>query len=165
MIDQMKKLSQTPSAVNYPLTLLYDGTCPVCRMEMNEMARRNGDGKLILVDMSAPGFDLAHYTRVQHTTWEAINAQIHGVRPDGTFVVGVETLRLAYEAVGLGRIWQPTRWPVLNTLADWGYLLFARHRQRISRLLAPLILRIEARRATERMAACKAGVCELKRSL
>ena len=43
----------------YPLTLLYDRACPVCRVEMEQLARRDVLGRLVLVDISDPGFDLA----------------------------------------------------------------------------------------------------------
>ncbi len=150
------------SSSTYPLTLLYDGACPVCRLEMTEMMRRNTCGLLRFADMSAPGFDLSAFTHTQAAAWAEINAELHGLKPDGSFVIGVETVRLAYEAVGLGAIWRPTRWPVLNGLAQLAYRLFARHRQRISRLLGPAILRIEAHRAARRMQACHEGVCELQ---
>jgi predicted DCC family thiol-disulfide oxidoreductase YuxK len=157
------------TATHYPLTLLYDGSCPVCRLEMTEMMRRNHAGLLKFADMSAPDFDLAAYTQVQHTTWEAINAELHGMRPDGSFVLGVDAVRLAYEAVYAGMVWKPTRWPVLGQLlwplAHLAYRLFAKHRIRISSALAPLIVRIEARRAHRRMQACQngQGVCDLPR--
>ena len=33
-------------AALYPLTLLYDGACPVCSLEMEHLRARNANGKL-----------------------------------------------------------------------------------------------------------------------
>jgi predicted DCC family thiol-disulfide oxidoreductase YuxK len=83
---------------NYPLALLYDANCPVCALEMDHLRARNADALLRFVDIGAPGFDPA----VHGTTIEALNAEIHGVRPDGSVIRGVHVLRLAYEAAGIG---------------------------------------------------------------
>jgi predicted DCC family thiol-disulfide oxidoreductase YuxK len=79
---------------------------------------------------------------------------------------GVEVLRLAYAAVGLGWVLRPTSWAPLRPLADIGYRLFARHRRRISRAAAPLIDAIRAARAREvdkRMRECSGGACDMRR--
>lgn len=141
-----------------PLTLLYDGSCPVCSLEMDHLRMRSRDGKLRFVDIAAPGFDAAAF----HCTLEALHAEIHGVWPDGTHVRGVPVLRLAYEAAGLGWVMRPTTWPVLRPLADAGYRIFARHRTAISRVAGPVINAIRAQRAravAKRMAQCANGAC------
>lgn len=43
----------------YPLTLLYDASCPVCGLEIDHLKQRCGDGRLLFVDITAPGFDAA----------------------------------------------------------------------------------------------------------
>jgi predicted DCC family thiol-disulfide oxidoreductase YuxK len=145
---------------NYPLTLLYDGACPVCALEMDHLRERSQDGRLVFVDLSAPGFDAVP----EGFDLAQLNAEIHAVRPDGSVLKGVEVLRLAYEAAGLGWVLRPTAWPVLRPLFDRGYVVFARHRQRISRTLAPLISGVRAlraRRALARMRACHDGRCDI----
>ena len=84
---------------------------------------------------------------------------IAGARADR----GVEVLRLAYAAAGLGWVLQPTGWAPLRPLFDAGYRVFARHRRAISRAAAPLIDSVRAaraRRMTQRMRDCAAGACE-----
>ena len=49
----------------------------------------------------------------------------HRRRPPGR---GVETLRLAYRAVGLGWLLAPTAWPGLRGASERAYPWFARHR-------------------------------------
>jgi predicted DCC family thiol-disulfide oxidoreductase YuxK len=154
---------------NYPLTVFYDASCPVCRLEMHGMRERDlaqhPDAPLLrLVDMSAPGFDPTPYG----ATLAQMNALIHAQRPDDTLVVGVEVFRLAYGAVGLGAWFAPTRWRFLKPVFDFGYALFARHRYRISRALGPLVEWIErrrmekaAQRALAASRACAKGSCDV----
>jgi len=90
----------------YPLTLLYDANCAVCSLEMGHLRSRNHEGKLLFVDIAEPGFDPAPYG----ATLAAMNAEIHARRADGQVICGVQVLRLAYEAVGLGWVLRPTAW-------------------------------------------------------
>ncbi len=142
---------------NYPFTLLFDGACPLCRLEMDRLAERDALRRLVFTDIAAPGFDATPYG----TSAEAMQALIHGVRPDGSLVVGVETIRIAYEAVGLGALAAPTALPLIKPLVDWLYAGFARNRYGFSRLAMPLLTRIEAARTLRRSQACKRGVCEI----
>ncbi|MEO8057513.1 MAG: DUF393 domain-containing protein [Burkholderiales bacterium] len=140
----------------YPLTLLYDAGCAVCSLEMDHLRQRCHDGKLRFVDISTPGFDAAPFG----TTLAALDAEIHGVLPNGSLIRGVPVLRLAYEAVGLGWVTRPTGWAPLRPAFDAGYRVFARHRRTISALAAPLIGAVRAQRARQmvrRMNECASG--------
>jgi len=142
----------------YPLTLFYDADCPVCSLEMDHLRARNRDGRLVFVDIAAPGFDPG----ACGATLAQMDAEIHALRPDGTLIRGVEVLRLAYAAVGLGWVLQPTGWAPLRPLFDAGYRVFARHRRAISHAAAPLIDAVRAaraRRVASRMRDCGSGSC------
>jgi predicted DCC family thiol-disulfide oxidoreductase YuxK len=144
----------------WPMTVLYDGACPVCSFEMDHLREREHGGRLVFVDIAAPGFDPAPYG----LTLAALNAQIHAVLPDGTLLRGMEVLRRAYAAAGLGWVLQPSAWGPLRPLADAGYRVFARHRRTISRLAAPAIAVLRTARAARvarHMRACSAGTCEV----
>jgi predicted DCC family thiol-disulfide oxidoreductase YuxK len=157
------------NAINFPLTLLYDASCPVCRLEMHALRERDlakhPDAPLLrLVDISAPGFDAAPYG----ATLAQMNALIHAVRPDGSLVVGVEVFRLAYGAVGLGGWFVPTGWRWLKPAFDFAYAVFARNRYGISRAMTPLIEWIErkriekaAQRALAASRACADSDCKI----
>ncbi len=143
---------------DYPLTLFYDAACPVCSLEMDHLRERDFAGRLVFVDIGASGFDAAAHG----VTLQTMNAEIHAKRPDGSMLKGVEVLRLAYEAVGLGWVLRASAWPVLQPAFDVAYRGFARHRIAISRAAAPLIrsLRnLRARRALRHMRECSAGAC------
>jgi predicted DCC family thiol-disulfide oxidoreductase YuxK len=134
---------------NYPLTLLYDGACPVCNLEMDNLKARNAAGQLRFVDISVPLFDPTPYG----ATLAAMNGLIHAQRPDGSLVVGVEVFRLAYGAVGLGHLTAPTAWPALKPLVDAAYAVFARHRYGFSKAFMPVLLGLRNWRAQRRHAA------------
>jgi predicted DCC family thiol-disulfide oxidoreductase YuxK len=123
---------------DYPLTLLYDGACPICQTEMDRLAQRDSLRRLVFVDIAQPGFDAAAYG----ATLDDMQRLIHAVRADGTLVVGVEVLRLAYAAVGLGLLFAPTALPRLRPWFERAYALFARNRYRVSAV------------------ACATGLCE-----
>ena len=139
----------------YPLTLLYDGACPVCALEMDKLRARDSMRRLAFVDISLPGFDAGRYG----ATLDAMRESIHGLRADGTLVTGVETLRLAYRAVGLGLWMLPAEIAPLRPLLDRAYLAFARNRYVVSRVFMPFIELAAARRALRKASACRNGVC------
>lgn len=144
----------------YPLTLLYDGLCPVCSLEMDHLRERDTQRRLVFVDIAAPGFEAARYG----VTPEALDAALHGLCADGRMLRGMPVLRLAYAAAGLGWAMSPTGWAPLRPLFDAGYRVFARHRRVISRATAPLIEAVRtlrARRTAARMAACHDGACAI----
>jgi predicted DCC family thiol-disulfide oxidoreductase YuxK len=145
---------------NYPLTILFDGQCPACRFEAESLAARDRDHLLRFIDISAAGFD----PQVHGLGLDALNAEIHAIRPDGSIVKGVEVLKLAYEAVGGGWLFRAAEWPRIRPLYERGYALFARHRQPISRALSPLLQILsarQARQAAQRMRSCAQGHCDI----
>jgi predicted DCC family thiol-disulfide oxidoreductase YuxK len=146
-----------PSRNHYPLTLLFDGACPICRLEMDRLAQLDGLRRLAFVDIAVPGFDATNYG----AKVEDMQSLIHAVRPDGTLVVGVEVFRLAYGAVGWGLLFAPTALPGVSSIAERAYAVFARNRYKVSSLLQPLLARMAAAQAARRTAgACAGDVCE-----
>ncbi len=146
------------ASTGYPLTLLYDATCPVCSLEMDHLRARDAEHRLTFIDIAAPGFDALPWG----ATLAAMNAQLHAVRPDGSLIVGVGALRAAYGAVGLGWLLAPTGWAPLRPAFEVAYRVFARHRQTFSRVAAPLIDAVRHRRAraaVARMQACASRAC------
>jgi len=113
------------------LRLLYDGDCPICVFEMRRLRSLDRRRRLDYEDIGAPGFDPRRYG----TSREALMGRMHALAPDGELLVGMDAIRAAYTAVGLGWLLSPTRWPLLRGLADRAYLAFARHRYAISRAL------------------------------
>jgi predicted DCC family thiol-disulfide oxidoreductase YuxK len=112
-----------------PFRILIDGQCPLCRREADFLQRMDRNrGRLVLEDITAAGFDPHRYGLTQ----EDVMRRIHGVLPGGKVISGVEVLRKAYEAVGLGWLVAPSRWPLLKRAADAAYEWFARNRMRLT---------------------------------
>jgi predicted DCC family thiol-disulfide oxidoreductase YuxK len=129
-------------ATSDPLTIFCDASCPVCSLEVDLLRRRDRDGHLRWVDISAPGFDASAHG----FTHRDLDAVVHGVRSDGSVVRGLDVLHLAYGAAGLGWLVAATRRTWLKAPSDAAYRLFARNRHAISRVLAPVLRRVRRAR-------------------
>ncbi|MEZ4331658.1 MAG: DUF393 domain-containing protein [Myxococcota bacterium] len=117
------------SPERWQIRVLYDAQCPLCAREGRLLERLDaGRGRIDLEDISAPAFDAGRYGLDP----AELEAKLHGVLPDGRIVEGVEVLALAYEAVGLGWLVKPARWPGFRRLLDRAYLWFARNRLRLT---------------------------------
>lgn len=116
------------------LTILYDGGCPLCRREVTFLERRDhrrhaNQTTLAFVDIDRPDYDpQAH----QGITYREAMGRIHGVEANGTVLQDLAVFRRAYELVGLGWLYAPTRWPVVGPLAEGAYGLWARLRLAIT---------------------------------
>lgn len=98
--------------VPYPLTLFYDGVCPICAREMALMKRLDRKQRLRLCDFTACGYD----------------AGLTGRDPARLGVVIVEVFRAMWQAVGLGILARLSRFPMIDPLVMRGYAWFARNR-------------------------------------
>ena len=116
-------------APSWRFRVFFDGECPLCRREIDLVRRLDdGQGRVDLVDLAAPGFDASAFGLDQAT----IEARIHGELPDGTIVEGVDVFVHLYEALDRGWLVRPARWRGLRPLLDRAYLWFARNRLRLT---------------------------------
>ena len=126
----------------WPFKVLIDGECPLCRREGRILAWLDrGRNRLVIEDITVAGFEPTGIG----VSMQELMGQIHGILPDGTLVKGMEVFRRAYDAVGLGCLLAPTRWPILRSVSDAGYAWFARNRLRL----------------TGRSGACDSGRCQV----
>lgn len=112
------------------LEILYDGACPLCLREVRFLGRRDerrhgASPRLGFVNIDAPDYDPAAHGGV---TYRQAMGRIHALTPEGTVLTDVEVFRRAYGLIGLGWIYAPSRWPLLQPLADWIYRLWAARR-------------------------------------
>lgn len=110
------------------LTLLYDGSCPICAWEKRNLGRKDKHGKVAFIDIQSADFNPAQYG----TSMPALMARLHGIKSDGQIIQGIETIIESYRLVGWWWIYQPLRF-VPRGLANRGYDWFARRRHAISR--------------------------------
>ena len=107
------------------LTIFFDGGCPLCRREVNFMESRNQEGKLSFVDINSPysSFELEH-----GITYKKAMERIHALKSDGSIIKDIQVFQEAYDLIGLGWIYAPTKLPIINKITDFIYLLWARYR-------------------------------------
>ena len=116
-----------------PLTVAYDGDCPLCRSAARRLEKLDTRGRLTLV----PFQDLA--SRDEQGNWPRpgeLAGALHVIRPDGSFVSGGKAvLEVASEVPRLRPLAVLGRLPIVNRLVEPLYRLVARHRHRLSRLI------------------------------
>ncbi len=115
------------------LTLYYDGQCPLCQAEIEFLQTRNATGKLAFVDITDKGFESTDH----RISCNAAMAQIHGRLASGEVLVGVPVFSKAYALANLPVLsWLLSRrW--LMPILQPSYVLFAKHRQAISKRIGP----------------------------
>lgn len=118
------------------MTMFFDGACPLCAAEIHMLAARNQRQLLKFVDLGEPGTELPC-----NIVCARAMDNIHGVFDDGTTLVGVPVFAEAYRRADLPLLaWLLSR-PWLRWLLEPAYALFARHREKISAVLGPPLLR------------------------
>ena len=109
----------------FPLRVFYDGSCSVCATEVEHYGRKDRDGRLILVDISAPGFDAAPFG----ITLAEFMYKMHVIDQNGRVFRGVEAFWAIWQAFPgstlLGLCGKLIMLPVVNPLARLGYRMFA----------------------------------------
>lgn len=124
-----------------PLTVYYDGACPLCSREIDHYRKKDTAGRLRLVDIAAPGFD----ARAAGLDPAAVNKFLHVRLPDGELVTGLAAFTAIWDVLpGFGLLARAARLPLVNPLLRGGYRVFAAVRPYLPR-----------RRAAE----CATGSC------
>lgn len=146
------------SSVNFPLTIYYDASCPLCANEMHALKTSDVSGKLILVDCSSPAFDNGPFAG-SDVTRESMLQLIHARDAEGRWFRGVDVFEIAYDAAGfalLARLWGH-RW--LRPWWDKLYPCIARNRYALSRMGLPYLFRLLMSNAKRTAAAAVARGC------
>ena len=117
--------------INMKLTVFYDGFCPLCSAEINQLRTYDHDGKIAFEDIHAPDF----VKRYPYIDQVEANRILHGQLGNGDMIYGLDVTYQAWKAVGKHRWLAILRWPGIKLLADISYRFFARHRNMISSLL------------------------------
>ena len=93
----------------------YDESCYVCSLEIGAIRKRGESCGIEFVDISSSGFD----DRGRDYDSEMVGEF------DGQETVGVETFRMLYEKMGFRKSVAFSRLPVIRSLFDFGYYVFA----------------------------------------
>ena len=111
------------------LTFLYDGGCPLCRRETNFLKRRDKLGNIKFVDINSENYDPTNY---QNISFEKAMANLHGILHNGNLIQGLDVLAYAYQLVGLGWVYFPTKIPIISNLLKIFYSFWAKYRLKIT---------------------------------
>jgi predicted DCC family thiol-disulfide oxidoreductase YuxK len=111
---------------SWTIKLLYDGQCPLCLREVAFLSRKDsGRGIVAFVDIADLDYNPSDHGGIGFA--EAMG-RIHAILPNGTILRDVEVFQRVYEALGIGWMYAPTKWPVLRPAIDRLYRLWANWR-------------------------------------
>ena len=139
-----RELHSSPVLINekeslFPekLNIIYDSKCSVCQWEVDYLKQRMKDlssNYLIrFTDLEADeGYNESDPAN-GGVTYKMGMTSFHAVKSNGEILHGVPVFVEAYDIVDQGWIWRITKWPVIGTLASWGYDMFAKVRTQLTR--------------------------------
>ncbi|MGV8921422.1 MAG: thiol-disulfide oxidoreductase DCC family protein [Pseudomonas sp.] len=117
----------------WPLTLYYDGECPLCAREIKILRRRAIEARLLFVDISRSDFD----ANALGFTLKHMQSLLHGRFADGHWVAGLDATLWSWRGAGLGVWVAPLTWRAIRPLLSYGYSLFSRLRPHLAWLPHP----------------------------
>lgn len=125
-----------------PLTLFYDGACPLCQAEILYLQSRNQEKLLCFVDVNSDEFNPERIGVSCQAALEQMVGQIEGQAP----IYGVPVFAEAYRRANLPVLaWIFSR-KTLKPILYFAYRIFAKNRHAISAAIGPLALRWVRRR-------------------
>ena len=115
--------------LNEKFEVFFDGDCSICTKEINVLRRLDKSNRIVFTDIAAAEFDAEGSIGL---SYETLMDEIHGRFADGEVVTGVEVFRQLYGRVGLKWAVGATRLFGVRHALDAGYVLFAKHRLRLT---------------------------------
>ena len=152
------------NTVQYPLTIFFDGSCPLCRREIALLTQFDDQHQLRVVDCSASDF-----APVDGHRRESMMALIHARDAAGGWLIGAPVFAAAYSATGFASIaslWGSKRLqPMWSVVYPW----IANNRMWLSKLgaigaMSWVLHRLHARTAKNALTQsqrCKDDACEI----
>jgi len=112
------------------INVLYDSKCASCMKQVEFLEKRMDEnpeymGLVRMTDLHAPDYDPLTCGGV---VFEDGMRHIHAVTRDGEVVVGMDVFRRIYSLVGMEWVYQVTTLPVVGSVFDWLYDLWAEFR-------------------------------------
>ena len=115
--------SPLSESTSWKIKLLYDGECPLCIREVNFLKKRDaGRGLVSFVDIADDNYTPQENGGVD---FETAMGRIHAVLPDGTVIKNMEVFRQVYETLGMGWVYAATKWPLIGSIVDILYGIWA----------------------------------------
>ena len=114
--------------MNYKLTFLFDGACPLCLRETNFLKKKDKTKAINFVDISI-NYLPENFSNI---SYEQAMENLHGILSSGEIIFGVDVLAYSYELVGLGWIYFPTKIPIISNFIRYLYKYWAKYRLQIT---------------------------------
>ena len=114
--------------MNYKLTFLYDGDCPLCLRETKFLRKKDTKKSINFVDISINYIP----EDFKNISYKQAMTNLHGILTNGEIIFGVEVLAYSYELVGLGWIYFPTKLPILSEFIRFLYKYWAKYRLKLT---------------------------------
>ena len=114
--------------MNFKLTFLYDGGCPLCLRETNFLKKKDTKKFIKFVDISNNYFP----ENFKNISYEQAMDNLHGIIASGEIIFGIDVLAYSYELVGLGWIYFPTKLPILSDFIRFLYKYWAKYRLKLT---------------------------------
>ena len=111
------------------LTIFFDGGCPLCKREVDFLQSRNQKEYLKFIDINNSDFSLDLKYGI---TYKQAMERIHGLKSDGSVIKDIKVFQEAYDLIGLGWIYAPTKLPVFDKFIGFIYGLWAKYRLKIT---------------------------------
>jgi len=111
------------------LTIFFDGGCPLCQREVDFLQSRNQKANLKFIDINSSDLPLEIEYGI---TYKQAMERIHAVKSDGSVIKDIKVFQEAYDLIGLGWIYAPTKLPIIDKLIESVYILWAKYRLKIT---------------------------------
>lgn len=110
------------------LTIFYDGRCPLCVAEMTRLQKLDKHHRIALVNLQEDNLTQLYPELNQARAMNILQGRLD----NGRYIEGLDVTHKAWSLVGRGHWTFILRLPFLKWVFNFIYLLFARHRYRIS---------------------------------
>ena len=112
--------------------VLYDGSCPLCALEINQYRKIIPDSPIHWVDVSSPEF-----TAPLGQTKESLMQRFHVVQPDGELISGAAAFVSVWEKLPKFRYLAAlSKLPGMLNIMEFGYVNVLKIRPQVQAFLA-----------------------------
>jgi len=118
-----------------PITLLYDGDCPICKREITHLQRHNTKQLVHFIDISTQNYQKESYANIDYNM--AMKA-IHAIDASGNVLKGPAAFQQLYIRCGYPMLSLLYGLPILHAFFSRIYYLFAKYRLQITGRKSPI---------------------------